>query len=86
MLAVMDGKESFMLLFKDRASDSGEPVTVDGARLFYEEILKRNQHKRSNLLNLQSMRLGTQSMVCLHQNIQKMEHIKRINLAENQSK
>ena len=56
-------------LFKFRCSDIGEPLSVDGAKLFNDEIMKRNSVKNSITLNLSGMRLGVSSMVALHQKL-----------------
>lgn len=62
---VFEGKELHVQIYNARSGDIGEPISVDGAKLFKEEILKRNKVKNSNQLNLQSLRLGMQSIFAL---------------------
>ena len=62
---VFEGNQLHNQIYNARAGDIGEPISVDGARLFKEEMLKRNKVKNSNQLNLQSLRLGLQSIYAL---------------------
>jgi len=51
-------------IFNARCHDSGEKNDIENAKLFKEELLKRNV-KNSTALNLQSMRLGINSMIAI---------------------
>ena len=51
-------------IFNAMCHDSGEKNDIENAKLFKEELLKRNV-KNSTALNLQSMRLGINSMIAI---------------------
>ena len=55
---VFENKEFKIQMFNCRCSDTGEPVSVDAAKAFKEELAKLNQVKNSIQLNLQGFRLG----------------------------
>ena len=81
---VFEGRRLRIELFNFRCSDIGEPVSVDDAKLFNEEISKRNSQKNSINFNLSGMRLGVQSMIALHQNLWRIPHVRKLNLSDNQ--
>lgn len=63
--------------------------TVENAKLFKEDLLKRNV-KNSNNLNLQSMRLGINSIISLSNSLQPRNvtliinlKLEKLNLADN---
>ena len=55
---------------------------VENAKIFKEEFLKRNV-KVQNMLNLQSMRLGINSIIALSNSLEKNKNIEKLNLADN---
>ena len=71
-----------MELFNSRCHDSGESTTIENAKLFKEDILKRNV-KNSTALNLQSLRLGINAMIALSNIIQSRKMVDKLNLADN---
>ena len=54
---------------------------VDNAKIFKEELLKRNV-KNSNALNLSTLRLGINSIIALSNSIQ-TRNIEKLQLADN---
>ena len=84
------------MLFTARCNDSGESINgklstflntiiADNAKLFKEDLLKRNV-KDSTALNLQSLRLGINSVISLANTINQTgssRHIDKLNLADN---
>lgn len=68
-------------LFNSRCHDTGESSTLENAKLFKEDLLKRNV-KNSNALNLQSLRLGINSVIALSNGITTRK-IEKLNLADN---
>lgn len=58
----------YVELFNAKCHDNGEPVSLEAAKLFKEDLLKRNV-KASSALNLQSLRLGINSMIALSNSI-----------------
>jgi hypothetical protein len=89
--------ELYTELFTARCNDSGESVSgklliflkfiisVENAKLFKEDLLKRNV-KDSTALNLQSLRLGINSVISLSNTINQTggsRHIDKLNLADN---
>jgi len=77
--------ELYTELFTARCNDSGESVSVENAKLFKEDLLKRNV-KDSTALNLQSLRLGINSVISLSNTINHTggrRHIDKLNLADN---
>ena len=72
----------YVELFNAKCHDSGEPVSVEAAKLFKEDLLKRNV-KASTTLNLTSMRLGINSMIALSNSIHLRKCVERLNLGDN---
>jgi len=71
-------------IFKERCHDTGDSTTskylsfvfltkyhilVENAKIFKEEFLKRNVKTQQGILNLQSMRLGINSVIALSNKI-----------------
>lgn len=54
---------------------------MDNAKLFKEELLKRNV-KNSQALNLQSLRLGINSMIALSNSVRE-KNLEKLLLADN---
>jgi NLR family CARD domain-containing protein 3 len=54
----------YVEIFNARCHDSGESTNMENAKLFKEDLLKRNV-KNSTSLNLQSLRLGINAMIAL---------------------
>ena len=75
-----------MEIFNARCHDSGQPTTIENAKLFKEDLLKRNV-KNSTALNLQSCRLGINAMIALSNSISptppRKPPVERLNLADN---
>jgi NLR family CARD domain-containing protein 3 len=69
-------------VFHARCHDSGEAASIENAKLFKEDLLKRNV-KNSTALNLQGLRLGINSMIALYNSIHFRKSIEKINLADN---
>lgn len=55
---------------------------VENAKIFKEELLKKNV-KNSNTLNLQTLRLGINSIIALSNSIQNRPHVDKLHLADN---
>lgn len=72
----------YTAIFQARCHDSGEAQDIENAKLFKEDLLKRNV-KNSTALNLQSMRLGINSMIALYNNIHTRKVVEKLNLADN---
>jgi Ran GTPase-activating protein (RanGAP) involved in mRNA processing and transport len=68
-------------VFTARCHDTGEIANAENARLFKEDILKRNA-KASKFLKFQSLRLGVNSIIALSTSIQGRS-IEKLNLADN---
>ena len=68
-------------VFTARWHDTGEISNTENARLFKEEIFKRNA-KNSKSLKFQSLRLGVNSIIALSTAIQD-RNIEKLNLADN---
>ena len=58
----------YVEIFNARCQDSGETTNIENAKLFKEDLLKRNV-KNSTTLNLQSLRLGINAMIALSKSI-----------------
>ena len=69
-------------LFSARCHDTGEPSSIENAKLFKEDILRRNV-KNSTTLNLQGLRFGLNAVIALSNHSGKKKFDK-INLADNQ--
>lgn len=69
-------------IFNARCHDSGEPTNMDNAKLFKEDLLKRNV-KNSTTLNLQSCRMGINAMIALSNSIGSRKNVEKLNLADN---
>ena len=69
-------------IFNARCHDGGEATNLENAKLFKEDLLKRNV-KNSPLLNLQSLRLGINSMIALSNSIGSRKVVEKLNLADN---
>ena len=54
-------------IFNSRCHDTGEPVTIDRAKIFKEEWNKMNSKKYPEILNLYSMRIGVNTIIALAQ-------------------
>lgn len=52
-------------IFNARCHDTGETVTIERAKVFKEEWNKMNSKKLPQVLNLYSMRLGVNTIICL---------------------
>jgi len=68
-------------VFTARCHDTGESSNPENARLFKEDILKRNA-KSSIFLKFQSLRLGVNSIIALSTALQSKQ-IEKLNLADN---
>lgn len=68
-------------VFTARCHDTGEIANAENARLFKEDILKRNA-KASKFLKFQSLRLGVNSIIALATALQDRK-IDKLNLADN---
>lgn len=68
-------------VFAARCHDTGEVSNAENARLFKEDILKRNA-KNSSSLKFQSLRLGVNSIIALSTSLQE-RNIDKLNLADN---
>jgi hypothetical protein len=68
-------------VFTARCHDTGEASNLENARLFKEDILKRNA-KASKCLKFQSLRLGVNSIIALSTALQGRK-IEKLNLADN---
>jgi hypothetical protein len=68
-------------IFNARCHDTGDSTTLENAKVFKEEFLKRNV-KIQNVFNLQSMRLGINAVIALSNGIEG-QNIERLNLADN---
>ena len=55
---------------------------VENAKIFKEELLKKNV-KNSNTLNLQTLRLGINSIIALSNSIQNRPQVDKLHLADN---
>ena len=73
--------ELYAELFNARCHDTGESTTMEVARAFREEILKRNSEK-ADIINLQSMKLGINSIISLANSLLG-EKVTSLNLADN---
>jgi Ran GTPase-activating protein (RanGAP) involved in mRNA processing and transport len=69
-------------IFNARCHDASESTSVENAKLFKEDLLKRNV-KNSTALNLQTLRLGINSMIALSNCIQNRKSVEKLNLADN---
>lgn len=69
-------------LFNARCHDTGEATTLENAKIFKEELLKKNV-KNSNTLNLSTLRLGITSIIALSNSIQNRPHVDKLHLADN---
>jgi len=85
-----DGKNPALLLFEDdlfaelfnaRCHDTGEPVNVEKAKMFKDELMRLNQ-KRNNVLNLPSLRLGINSIISLSSTLPIKDYTS-LNIADN---
>ena len=56
-------------IFTQRCHDTGDSATLENAKVFKEEFLKRNV-KQQNIFNLQSMRLGINAVIALSNGIE----------------
>ena len=74
-------KKLYCEVFTARCHDTGEESNAENARLFKEEVLKRNA-KNSSFLKLNSLRLGVNSIIALSTAVQN-KPIDRINIADN---
>jgi NLR family CARD domain-containing protein 3 len=72
----------YVEIFNARCHDSGETTNIENAKLFKEDLLKRNV-KNSTSLNLQSLRLGINAMIALSNSIQTRKVVEKLNLADN---
>jgi len=75
----------FTELFVARCNDIGEAVTVENAKIFKEDLVKRNM-KNIGLLNLHSMRLGVNCIVTLSNTLNLVgnrRNVDSLNLADN---
>jgi len=72
----------YVEVFNARCHDSGEPTNIENAKLFKEDLLKRNV-KNSTTLNLQSLRLGINAMIALSNSIHNRKVVEKLNLADN---
>lgn len=72
----------YVEIFNARCHDSGETTNIENAKLFKEDLLKRNV-KNSTTLNLQSLRLGINAMIALSNSIQTRKTVEKLNLADN---
>jgi len=71
----------FAELFNARCHDTGEPVNIDKAKLFKDEIMRLNQ-KKDNHLNLHSLRLGVNSIISLSSTLPHKDYTS-LNLSDN---
>jgi Ran GTPase-activating protein (RanGAP) involved in mRNA processing and transport len=71
----------FAELYNARCHDTGEILAEDGAQMFREEVLKRND-QHAELINLHGMRLGINSIISLANSLI-CRHLVRLNLADN---
>ena len=69
-------------IFNARCHDSNETTNIENAKLFKEDLLKRNV-KNSTTLNLQSLRLGINAMIALSNSIKTRKAVEKLNLADN---
>jgi len=73
----------YVEIFNARCHDSGESTNMENAKLFKEDLLKRNV-KNSTSLNLQSLRLGINAMIALSNSIgARKPAVEKLNLADN---
>lgn len=72
----------YTAVFHARCHDSGEAASIENAKLFKEDLLKRNV-KNSTALNLQSLRLGINAMIALYNSIHQRKAVEKLNLADN---
>ena len=72
----------YVEIFNARCHDSSESTSIENAKLFKEDLLKRNV-KNSSSLNLQSLRLGINAMIALSNCIQNRKSVEKLNLADN---
>lgn len=68
-------------LFNARCHDTGETTNIENAKLFKEDLLRRNV-KNSSTLNLQSLRLGINAIIALSNALQTRK-FEKLNLADN---
>jgi len=85
-----EGKNPALLLFEDdlfaelfnaRCHDTGEPVNIEKAKMFKDELMRLNQ-KRNNVLNLPSLRLGINSIISLSSTLPVKDYTS-LNIADN---
>jgi len=74
----MQGAMTLVRLLTVRSALS---FTVENAKLFKEELLRRNM-KNSRSLNLHSLRLGINSIIALSNSVQGRKY-EKVNLADN---
>lgn len=72
----------YVEIFNARCHDSGETTNIENAKLFKEDLLKRNV-KNSTTVNLQSLRLGINAMIALSNSIKTRKTVEKLNLADN---
>ena len=72
----------YVEIFNARCHDSNETTNIENAKLFKEDLLKRNV-KNSTTLNLQSLRLGINAMIALSNSIKTRKAVEKLNLADN---
>ena len=68
-------------VFTARCHDTGEMANLENARLFKEDILKRNA-KSTHFLKFQSLRLGVNSIIALSTALQG-KSVEKLNLSDN---
>lgn len=71
----------FAELYNARCHDTGEILSDEGAQIFREEVLKRND-QHAEMISLHGMRLGINSIISLANSLI-CRHLVRLNLADN---
>ena len=72
----------YLELFNARCHDTGDHASIENAKRFKEQLLKRNV-KNSTSLNLTSMGLGINSMIALSNAVHMRQSIEKLNMADN---
>jgi hypothetical protein len=87
----VDENSSISNLFEDkfvldnflaRCNDLSESVSFENAKVFKEEFLKRNVNSNNSILNLNSMKMGFNSITAIGTGVEG-RNFERINLADN---
>ena len=83
IVELLEDNQLFVEIFNARCHDSGEATSLAAAKIFKEELMKRNVKAASTLMNLSGLRLGPNSIHALSCSIHQKKGLEKLNLSDN---